>query len=130
MEGAVAEPRMERDPDALVAVEDVVRPVTGLSVRSSPDSKGDLAAGMLLNFSRSRGAGDNGRRSGERGLRELDDCDDGDIDLLRGAKGACLSYSAGPLASRSNRGPEGGLGDLLVLRVDLGPRGTSVRRHL
>lgn len=83
---AAAEPRMDSDPE-----EEVVRPVIGLSVLSSPDSRGDFVAGILLNFSRSRGAGDTGRRSGERGLRELEDCEEGEIDLLRGARGACLS---------------------------------------
>lgn len=66
-------------------IEELVCPVIGLSVLSSPDSKGDLVAGIRPNFSRSSGAGDTGRRLGERGLRELEDCEEGDTDLLRDA---------------------------------------------
>lgn len=70
---AVAEPRMDSEPEPLVAVDEIVFAVPGLSVRSSPDSSGDFAIGASLSFSRSIGPGERGRLSGERGLRELED---------------------------------------------------------
>jgi hypothetical protein len=82
---ATADPRIVKDADEFVLREERVCPVTGLSVLSSPDSRGDLIADTLLNLSRSSGAGDGGLRLGERSLRELEDCDEGEIDLLRGA---------------------------------------------
>lgn len=70
---ATAGPHMFSDPDVLVEVEDVVLPVAGLSILSSPDSKGDLTVAENLSFSRSSGVGETGLRLGERRLRELED---------------------------------------------------------
>lgn len=85
---AAADPRIVKDADEFVLRDEWVCPVIGLSVLSSPDSRGDLIADTFLNFSRCNGAGDGSLRLGERGLLELEDCDEGDIDLRRGA---CLS---------------------------------------
>lgn len=59
-EAAAAEPLIDNAPEAPLVLEDGVRvEPCGLSVLSSPDSKGDLMP-LCLNLSRSKRAGDRG----------------------------------------------------------------------